>query len=271
MSVYADSLFLVNFISEYILLILTEKTGTLKIKSQRKISAAALGAVLSVILFCTDFSTLEAAAAKILTICLITFICIGAKLGMFLRFGAVFTVLTYIYGGIFSQISGFFGEAAIRNGFTYININTTLFLLIFICTYPIVLIISKLINYKKRIYKLSVSLGEKATQITALCDSGNLLKHKGEGVIIVEWGALKNLFDFTEYEQLYERIEDLKLSIIPYTSLGAESKTLIVFECDTLTLKDENKKFHNIPIGAVNRTISPKGTYNALIGTEYTQ
>lgn len=271
MTVYADSLFLVNFVSEYILLILTEKTGTLKIKSHRKVSAAVVGAVLSVILFCTDFNTFEAAAAKILTICLITLICIGNRPRMFLRFTAVFTILTYIYGGIFSQVSGFFGEAATRNGFTYININTGLFLLIFICTYPVVLIVSKLLNNKKRIYQLSVSLGEKNVQITALCDSGNLLKHKGKGVIIAEWDIIKGLFDFTEYEQLYEHIEDLKLSIVPYTSLGAESKTLTVFECDVLALKDESAQFYNIPIGAVNRTISPKGTYNALIGTEYLQ
>ncbi len=261
MTVYADSLFLVNFLSEYALLLLTEKIISVKARKFRKGAAAVFGALLSVIIFCTDIPLPQSAitlAAAFLIVCAAY---IGNKRAV-LRAYPAFLLISCIYSGIITAVSGFLNiNAVIRSGMIYMSINTMLFVIIFICTYPAILLGAQILNpHRRKICKISVSYGGKSVTINALYDSGNLLCDGAKGVIIAEWDAVKPLFDI---EDMYE-IDGAK--ILPFGSLGG-CRTVLVFYADKIGT--ENNNFENVPIGIVRNRISQNGSYRALIGKQY--
>ena len=267
MTVYADSLFLVNFISEYILITLSGKICSIHIKPYKKITAASVGSVLSVIIFCTSADSFVISLLRLALSIAIAFICCKSRSNT-VKFTVTLIIISYIYGGMFPIVCGIFSNNAfIKNGFTYIDLNPGVFLLIFLCTYPVVLFAAKLIKHKNRIYTVSINQNDNEITTSALFDSGNLLKHNEQSVIIIEWNCVKELFHTESYEELYEHMQDFTLSLIPFSTIGSNGKTLLIFRPDCTVIQE--KVFKNIPVGIVNGNISPKGTYHALIGSEY--
>lgn len=264
MTVYADSLFLINFLSEYVLLLLTEKIASVRAKKFRKAAAALFGAAVSAASFCTEIP-LPQSVIGVINAFLIVCIVYMKNTRAVMRAFPAFMLISFTYSGIISAISGILSDdAVIHSGITYININTVLFIFIFICTYPIVLLIARILKpLSKRIYKITVSRKGKTVFANALFDSGNLLADGKKGVIIAEWDIIKPLFDAEIFEDLYG-LDGTK--ILPFGSLGG-CTTALVFYADAITV--ENNTFADVPIGIVNRSISQKGNYNALIGKQY--
>ena len=158
MTVYADSLFLLNFISEYILICICEKIIYCTLKLTDKIIAAVCGSVIAVIIFITALTLPTNIVIRLTNAGIISFICCRKKRHLYLRFLSIFIILSYVYAGIFTAVAGFMSKnAVIKNGITYSEINTGAFLLVFICTYPLILLVSRIIKHKKRIFDISLN------------------------------------------------------------------------------------------------------------------
>lgn len=260
MTVYADSLFLVNFLSEYFLLVLTEKIASVNSKRIRRISAALFGAVVSTAVFC-DKIPLPQSIIGTINAFFIVCIAYTKSSRSVIRAFLTFMLVSFVYYG-FINLS--VGSAAMHNGITYLKINLGMFAVIFLCAYLFIIFTARILKPSgRRIYKITVSKNKKTVSLTALFDSGNLLSDGKKGVIITEWDMIKPLFDTEIFEELYE-YENVK--VLPFGSLGGCS-TVLVFRADSL--RTEYKEFFDVPVGIVKRHITQNGTYNALIGKQY--
>lgn len=271
MTVYADSLFLVNFVSVYIMLMLTEKLSSSKIRTVRRLAAAALGAAVSVMIFCTGIHYIICVILRLLNVIFIICAAYAPDTDGIRRAAPVFAAVSLIYSLTASAMSSFIGGSVIKNGIAYLNVNEIIFFAAFAVTYPAVILIFWLIKHcgSRRIYRISVSKNGCSVSSDALYDSGNLLTCGGHGVIIAEWDIIKPLFKCGTYDELYSLMSELNLQILPFRSLGAQSRTVLVFSADSVSFTQSGTEFKNVPIGIVNHPISSKGAYHMLVGKEY--
>lgn len=264
MTVYADSLFLVNLLSEYILLVLSEKIASVKANTAYRLTAAIFGAAISTAVFCTDIP-ISQSIMRIITAFLTICIAYIKKPRAVIRAFPAFLLASFLYSGIISATASLFpGGGILRGGFTYIRADTILFIIIFLFTYPAVLLLAKLFRLPaKRTVGITVSYNGKSVHLTALFDSGNLLTDGNQSVIIAEWDIIKALFDTECFEDLYG-LDGTK--ILPFGSLGGTA-TVLIFYADAVST--DAHTFTHTPIGIINRKITTHVPCNALIGKQY--
>ncbi len=273
MVIYADELFLINFVSAYIMLyILARSVFRMKIKKKRILLASLLAGLAAVLIFCTDMPLYLTYAVQLIS---------------------VFIVVTAAFyrrdGGILSQIGAFFllsggmmlmmifsasliGKAVpivLKGGILYMDISPGIFAVSFILSYAAMIFIIKLLKKRKnkKYYMMTVKHGDKTIRVKALFDSGNMLKDpvSGKCVTILEWDEAKKLFDAkAQYSDLSEHIGEMKLRIIPFRSLGNPSGIIFAFYPDSVSV--EGRDGGDCFIGIYGGRLSKNNEYHALIG-----
>ena len=111
----------------------------------------------------------------------------------------------------------------------------------------------------KKYYILNVTHNDRTITVSALFDSGNLLKEPitGKCVSILEWEAAKELFDTEiEFSDIENYIEDMKLWAVPFNSLGNSSDVLFAFLADEINIPEENKTIDKTFIGLYGSRLS---------------
>lgn len=146
----------------------------------------------------------------------------------------------------------------------------------------------KLVKLKQRIFKkeiicdIEVILDEKHVKMKALLDTGNLLKDpvSKSPVVIVYKEKVKQLFDENYFKLLdkliggdcitYEFINDKRVRMIPYVSVGKNSGIITAYMVDKLKVEyqDETNEIDNVLIGFYNEALSKDDKYSALIGLQ---
>lgn len=144
------------------------------------------------------------------------------------------------------------------------------------------------ITKKDMICKIKIKLDGKEKDLTAMVDTGNMLKEPitGNPVIVVEKVALydlvpKEILNNTEailggdFEKIPEHIKEeyiSKLKMIPFSSLGKQNGMLIGIKPQSIEIINEQiEKKDNAIIGIYNKSLTKRGEYNALIGMELYQ
>lgn len=119
---------------------------------------------------------------------------------------------------------------------------------------------------------------EKIEKITTILDTGNLLKEPvtGNDVIIVEKEAIKKFLSPYIYENLKNilignidsNIENYKLRVIPYSSLGNENGILLGIKAKKVIIRKDNENIlkENVVIGIYDGKIDKSSKYQGLIG-----
>ena len=257
MKIYADEMFIINMAACFGMLYLLGKLMSYPIKGYPLAIAGAVGAVSSVLVFCTGMTL--SSIIKGISFILMPIIAYGA---LNIKTITIFAFLLYAGGGAVNFFASFFksGSAAIiRNGITYIDIPPLLLAVTFIICYPIMLFCVKIIKkYKsKKIYRLKISAYGTTHEVTALYDSGNLLKNPYDqsSVIIIE----KEVSDIFKADSFL---------LIPFRSLGTTNGFIKVFKADSVLIVENGKKLNNVSIGICEHSLSKNGKYNALIGPD---
>ena len=246
MEIYADVIFLVNFIFSYVLLyILGKFVNTVKIKKLRLAVAAVIGGISSAIIFCIE-----------MPMWMLWFVMLGGIM-MF-----VMIILVSLTGKTIGM--------AINNGIVYFDINSKVFAVsLGISCIMMIFFVKMFKNRKnKKYYILNVTHNDRTITVSALFDSGNLLKEPitGKYVSILEWEAAKELFDTEiEFSDIENYIEDMKLWAVPFNSLGNSSDVLFAFLADEINIPEENKTIDKTFIGLYGSRLSNNEEYHALI------
>lgn len=269
MKIYADVLFFINFVSTYILVDLTARITHHIPRLRRRILSAVIGAVFAVIGFSAgEYSGLFKIAAAII-VPIAAFSIRGSDT---VRQIMVFSLISIAMGAVFALINSVNGSQTVimRGGTMYFDIPVMRFLMIFAASYFVITLSMWFIKRRKyqNRHDIVITLHDKTASLTALSDSGNVLKEPvtGKDVIIAEWDKIKNLFDNVEYMELKRETDKYKLWLVPYHSLGNTGGLIYAFLADDITIADEKRCIGKTFVGITNEKLSARDEYNALMG-----
>ena len=274
MVVYADVIFLINFISAYIMLyILGKAINKVRIRKKRLFLASVLGATGAAVVFCVEMPTALSYLTRILAVFLMIFTAffeqrkqlLNQILWLVLMSGIMIFSMMLITALIKNTVS-----VVIKAGIVYFDIPPKVFLFAFILSYFVLIFFLKVFKNRKnkKYYIMSVTHNDKTVTVTALFDSGNLLKEPvtGKYVSILEWDYVKKLFGAEyEFSDIENHAEEMKLWVIPFNSLGNSSGMLFAFLADNITIPEEKKIIDKTFIGIYGGVLSKNKEYHALI------
>ena len=269
MEIYADVLFFINFISTYVMVDLTGRIAKNKPKQLRIIMSAAAGAILSVFMFLgNNFWVL----LKIINAIFVPVIAFWRK-GHNVIFEIIFFfVMSLIVSVLFAFLASYkiSDNINIKNGIIYFDIPIFRFIMIFAISYFLVFIADNILKRRKVYIKhiITITHNQKSVLLTALCDSGNMLKEPvtGRDVIVCEWESVKGLFDGINYEEFINDIEKYRLWLIPYHSLGRKNAYIEAFLADRADIENEKRCIGKVFVAVTDEKLSASGEYNALVG-----
>lgn len=269
MEIYADVLFFINLVSTYVIVDLTGRIIKNKPKLSRKIISAIIGAFLSVIAFCSDNIS---GFLRIINAVAVPVTAFGYRRYETHIEVIIFSLMSFIVSGIFAFIVSInnSGVVEIKNGILYFDIPGLKFIIFFALAYLVILICDNLLKRRKIYIKhtITISHNGKSAIVTALSDSGNLLKEPitGKDVIVCEWESIKGLFNDISYEEFINKIDEHKLWLVPYSSLGNKDATIFAFLADNISIAEKKKCIGKAFVAVTNEKLTSSNEYNALTG-----
>lgn len=282
MIVYADVLFLINFIINAILLHATALLGKCKRSPWRVLFGAALGAVYAVCMFFPRLHLFYTLLFKLVFgSVLIALVFHPGRIIDFLRISGIFYAVSFLFGGaVFGVMlltdAGIMSRAIIQNGVLYFDLPAGVLLgTVSICL-AVVWIWRKTASLRLRkqsLYRdVTVTYDGKQVCLRALVDTGNTLTDPLTltPVMIAELNALRELLPpcpTFSVEELSVGGLATRLRVIPFTSLGTKHGLLIGFRPDSVTIGPSDTHY-DIVVGLYEHDLSDDRSYNALVGAD---
>ncbi|SDK40899.1 sigma-E processing peptidase SpoIIGA [Natronincola ferrireducens] len=291
MVVYAEYVFLENFIMNFIILSLTSKFGKYPTKKIKLLIASSISALYAFIIFFPSLHFLFSIIMKIACSMIIIVLAFTPyKFKDFFRLVGVFYTITLIFGGAGFAIFYFTNfNGIISNGIFYIT-NISIKNIFIAGGVGYILInfcwgyIQKQLSKEKILMKIKIEIDGIMTELTGMVDTGNSLVDpiSQYPVIIVEYDAIVDLLpieiqkifncagtpNFTQIAVLLNSSSwTTRLRMIPYNALGTENGMLIGFKPDYVSIqqKENMKNVKDIIIAVYNRKLSKAGEYRALL------
>ncbi|MBP3255261.1 MAG: sigma-E processing peptidase SpoIIGA [Clostridia bacterium] len=291
MTIYLDVVLIENLCMNYIILFTTGYVLKVKRKHIRIIISALLGGIYSILAYMEIMEIYSNIIIKIIISIVMVYIAFVPKnIKEMLKILVFFYLASFAFGGCAFALLYFIKpeEILMRNG-------------VLIGTYPlkiallggilgfIILSISFYIIKNKIIKKnifcnLTIYMEGKSKNITALIDTGNMLKEPITNfpVIVVEKNSLDeliqneilsnidNIIEGNLPEELYKSKCLNKFRVIPFKSLGKENGLLLGFKVDKISIQiEESEKIvEDVIVGIYKFKLSKKDQYSALIGLD---
>ena len=170
-------------------------------------------------------------------------------------------------------LAGVTVNTVIKSGVVYFDLPQRMFLPMLVISFAAVTVFMKILRRKraKRLYDITVIYGSKKITVTALFDSGNLLKEPitGKAVNLIEWKKARSLFcgDYTA-ETIIFNDEGIKLYAVPYRTVGIKSGIIYAFSPDRIEILGENRTIDNALVGLYDGRLSKGNEYNALLSAD---
>lgn len=291
MTIYIDLIFFENIIMNSIIIYATSLIVKSKVKIIRLILSATIGAIYSIALYITNMKIYTSIFSKfVLSIVMMYVAFKPQKVKKLCKQTIIFYLTSFIFGGVALYLVYYLKpeEILMKNGM-YVGeyvLKVIILGAIFACI--IVKISINLIKSKiKCSYcKITIKLNEKEITTQAMIDTGNLVKEPitNAPVVIVESSLLegiipreilKNLDNILcgNLSNISQELQDIyisKLRCIPFSSLGKENGMLVGIKASEIIVEneDEIKVNKNIVLGIYDKSLTKKGEYRALIGTE---
>ncbi len=271
-TVYADVLFLINFLINFILLKITEMFSKRKMTALRLCLAAAFGAAYAVFMFLPQLEILYIFPFKMI-VSLIMVLIAYPKSGSVqtVKCCAVFYLVSFSFAGILLALIYFTDFAKntspkLYDGIFYFDISLTTLIVSSFVSYVVLMLASSIFSRNRNlgIRNLKICVDGKECTLTALSDTGNLLTDpiSNSSVIIAERNHILPLFPEGIPSINEPRVSCSRLRIIPYSSLGNESGIMTGFVPDEIII--DGRKIHDTIVGISETVLSKTNEYNAL-------
>lgn len=279
--VYIDSLFLLNLIVNYLLLLATAKLAGEILHRWRLGLGAALGALYAAAVFFPGMGFLLHPLCKLASAVLMLLVGFGGSRRL-LRVTLVFFGLSCAFGGGILAIGLIGGRGlSLRNGILYSAMDLRIILLSAAACYVVLtLVFQRTAKHEQRELTPAVlTLGERRVALTALVDTGNTLTDPATGrpVMVAEWEKLAALLpegvkldqdDFRDpvaaMEHLSGNAERSRFRLLPYQAVGVECGMLLALRLDRVQVG--TKDHGGILVALSPNRLSDGGGYSALIG-----
>lgn len=275
--IYIDELFIINFIVNYLILLVTAKVCAKRASRWRLALAAMTGSVYSVLSVLPNMGFLDSPLMMAVVAIIMVLIVYGGQRGL-IRIGAIFFAISAAFGGAIFAVSLLTGEQTGR-----ITISFKVLLIAFCICYGVLSMVfarmGRLKSHGGTVKAIVTKEGKKA-EFLALIDTGNSLIDPltGGGVIISELEPLKPLLtneiqnilrDYSEestihvFESLAPYGKGYGFFLVPYTAVGIGSSFLIGFRPDEVVIGGNKKRKMSVAISPT--CVSDGGIYSALV------
>lgn len=253
---YIDVFFLVNFMMDSILLLLTRKILKCSATHGWVFLGAAVGAFLTCVVMVIPISAVFVKFILFHGFVNVVMIKIGLKIRWDKMFIKAFLLL-YVSGFLMGGVLGYLNQY-VRTG--------SLFFALSVASYYVVLGIWNLISYMARVKnnRCQVTLFKNGKSCTteALIDTGNCLKDSvtGKPVSVVDKSVAACLYD-TEYPE--------GLRYIAYHSVGKGQGIMPLLTLDYMVIADRGNKSAQKPLIAVSEEqIAEEGIYKMILNPD---
>ena len=275
--VYADLLFLINFSMDYLCLYVCARAMRRKIRLPRMLIAASLGgiySVLSLFLPTSSIISLIIDALVCVVMCAITFSEEGRRASSTLLCSFLFVGISMMTGGCMTAIFNLLNRLDLPLGdIESDGISTYLFAILAAAAGIISLRSGEIVSRRAAIKDctLTVALRGKSITLSALVDSGNLVKDplSGKSVVIIDRTALSPLVDLSAIDSFLSGEPPnggapKGMRMIPINTAGGRS-LLCAFPPDALSATVTTKKGKSAAV-ALDALIAPSDIKNSAAG-----
>jgi stage II sporulation protein GA (sporulation sigma-E factor processing peptidase) len=273
--VYLDVFFMINFIMDYMIILITSRIAKVKKKRIRQLAGAGCGALYSVIvikpltnhLFKITLVNILIAAVMVLISFGFTSASVYIK-NVFLLFVVSFTmsgIINYLY---YSTVIGKYVRNVLSGNSNKV-VNARKFILVSVLAYILLSAIVRIIFSVRKdmelYYDVKITFRGKSVVVRGLYDTGNGLTEpvNGKMVHIAEYKILKPLLEGDEKakENIY---------VIPFHSIGEEDGIMYGIRMDEMVVlvDDEPKFLYNPIIGIYTGNVSKRGNYSVILNRE---
>ena len=273
--VYLDVFFMINFIMDYMIILITSRIAKIKKKRIRQLAGAGCGALYSVIvikpltnhLFKITLVNILIAAVMVLISFGFTSASVYIK-NVFLLFVVSFTmsgIINYLY---YSTVIGKYVRNVLSGNSNKV-VNARKFILVSVLAYILLSAIVRIIFSVRKdmelYYDVKITFRGKSVVVRGLYDTGNGLTEpvSGKMVHIAEYKILKPLLEGDEKakENIY---------VIPFHSIGEEDGIMYGIRMDEMVVlvDDEPKFLYNPIIGIYTGNVSKRGNYSVILNRE---
>lgn len=252
--VYVDLLFLINFSMDYLCLYICAKVMHRPIRLWRMLLASALGGVYSVValfLPLSPFLDLLTDAAVCVGICAIVFSQKGRKFSSTLLCAFLFVGISMMTGGCMTAIFNLLNRLDLPiTGLEADGISTYLFAIIAAVAGFISLRSSAIMSRRSSIREciLTLTMNGKSITVTAITDTGNLVKDplSGKRIVLVDKSALSKIADVSEFDDfaggiIRDKPTVTALRIVPIKTASGKG-LLCAAQPDSLTASVTTKR-----------------------------
>ena len=284
MVIYVDTLFLLNGIVDYLLLLCAARLAGEPLRRLRFGFGAALGGLYAVAIFLPGFVFFSHPLCRVASCMLMLLVAYGGSRRL-LRQGVIFVALTCAFGGGVVAISlmGGSGLALGSRGVLYSPLDLKMVLLsAAICYGVLSLVFRRIGNHTVQsgeLLPVRLELGERQVELIALMDTGNTLADPASGrpVMVVEGERVLELFP----REMRPGKEDLcdpaggmarlgkgawkgRFRLLPYRSVGIECGLLLALRVDRVIVDGRDQG--PLLVALSPTPVSDGGGYGALVG-----
>lgn len=279
--VYIDSLFLLNLIVNYLLLLAAAKLAGEPLRRLRLAAGAALGALYAAAIFFPGMGFLTHPLCKLGSAMLMLLLGFGGSRRL-LRVTLVFFGLACAFGGGIFAIGLLGGRGlTLRNGILYSMMDLRILLLSAAgCYVVLTMVFQRTARHGRReILPAVLTLEGRRVALNALLDTGNTLTDPltGRPVMVAEGRRLspllpgEGLLDETALRDPVRTLERLsagewgrRFRLLPYQAVGVECGMLLALRLDDARVGAED--YGGILVAMSPNPVSDGGGYTALIG-----
>lgn len=280
MVIYADTIFIINFIVNYLLGLVTAKICAVYVKRYRIVLAAVFGAAYAVFAVTDGTKILSNLFIKIAVGAVMLLITFGNKKPLW-RIALVFSASAAGFAGIVMAIS-MLGGTDVMGGGLFVTPTFEVLLLAFAISYIVFSLIFKRSGRSQmKISEVTASVGRREIKFKALQDTGNSLSDPmtGKPVIVADLGTVSQIFSertryFLTKERLMNPVElfeklntagrECRFHLVPYRAVGTDAGMLLAFTPDKIII--DGRENNSVIIAISPNVVSDGGAYSALIG-----
>lgn len=279
--IYVDTLFLLNALVDYLLLLCSARLAGEPLKRLRFALGAALGGGYAVAIFLPGLGFLERPLCRLAAAALMVVAAFGSssRLG---RQAAIFFALSCAFAGGVLAISLLGGQGlSLNRGVVYSGMDLKIVLLSAAGCYVVLsLLFQKVVkhtHFTGELRDVRLELGERSVELTALTDTGNTLTDPvtGRGVMVAEGARLLPLFpleqrpDEAALQDPAGALERLTgagghFRLLPYRSVGVDRGLLLAVRVDRAVVDGEDRG--TMVVALSPNPVSDGGGYGALLG-----
>lgn len=283
MTIYVDSLFLLNAFLNYLLFVGSAWLGGIPARRLRFLAAAVVGGVYAACCVVPGLEVLRALPCKGLSLALMVLAAAGPRKEA-VKLGVVFLALSLAFGGLVLVMVQFFGTGLMLvGGAAYYPVSGASLALtaaaVYLAARTVLCRVAR--HTGGALVEVELYSGPRRVRLTALRDSGNTLTDpaSNRGVLVAEWQAAKALLppsaamglEGAQFKQPADLLPRLafaapggKWRLIPYRAVGTGGALLLAMRCDAA--KVGRKTVKGALVAFSPTPLSDGGGYTALIG-----